>query len=582
MKCVFAEIKRALTGRAFPASVIAAWLCVLAGAFSGAFDILGSGLCAFGEHRKLFLNALSGDAVLFALPILSAVPFAASFAEDVKSGFTKSYLTRTSVGSYLSGKGLGVCISGGLAALLGIAAAYLTLFLVISPCEYVGSHAPPPLLMQILTRFLLFFLCGCFWAMVGLCVSVLSLNVHLAYASPFIAYYLLIILQERYLRAEFMLNPKNWLMLSGDWPLNGWSCSILILLLTLLLMLIFFLIGKRSLTDDSIKRRVNSRVRSTKMLEKRIARSRPAAKTRSGLSSELYEVFSAVRYNFRMWRGNLRIVLTFLLAFIFCFLLSDKVATFAYSVRSITQAFEPFIWTFGDSNSVLMISLLLVLLFSDIPYLDAGAPYYLVRMRRRTWALGQVIYVLIATFIFVAFIFIVTTVICMNNSFIGNMWSETAAILGYSGAGSEIVLPALVRTLEMSRPYHCAETIFLLMLGYTLVLSLLMLLAKLRRGKAAGIVAAFVFSLYGFLLNPQLIKTVFRISDEQMYKANVAVGWLSPLNHSTYHMHSFGYDLLPKLWQTYLVFAILSALLMLLILRAIRRYSFNFLGTENG
>ena len=67
-----------------------------------------------------------------------------------------------------------------------------------------------------------------------------------------------------------------------------------------------------------------------------------------------------------------------------------------------------------------------------------------------------------------------------------------------------------------------------------------------------------------------------------MYKANVAVGWLSPLNHATYHMHSFGYDLLPKLWQTYLVFGLLSALLMILILRAIRRYSFDFLGTENG
>ena len=582
MNSLLAELKRAFTGRAFILSLLCACLCVLAGSFSDVLGIYGNGICGLGEHRTIFLRAADGDAMLLAVPILAAIPFSASFAGDIRSGFAKSYLTRTSVSDYLSGKALGVSLSGGLSVVLGMVAAYIILFLLAAPYEYVGDRPPYPVIPKILIKLLLCFLSGCFWAEIGLIASSLTLNVHLAYASPFIAYYLLIILQERYLRTEFMLNPKNWLTLSGDWPLNGWSCSILILLLTLLLLLIFLLIGRRLLTDDSVRRVGNSRVRSAKRLEERIARSRPAAKTRSGLSAELYEVSSAVRYNFRMWRGNLRIVLTFLLAFIFCFLLSDKVATFAYSVRSTTQAFEPFIWTFGDPNSVLMISLLLVLLFSDIPYLDAGAPYYLVRMRRRTWALGQVIYVLIATFIFVAFIFLVTTVICMNNSFIGNMWSETAAILGYSGAGSEIVLPALVRTLEMSRPYHCAETIFLLMLGYTLVLSLLMLLAKIRRGKAAGIVAAFIFSLYGFLLNPQLIKTVFRISDEQMYKANVAVGWLSPLNHATYHIHSFGYDLLPKLWQTYLVFALLSALLMLLILRAIRRYSFNFLGTENG
>ena len=72
----------------------------------------------------------------------------------------------------------------------------------------------------------------------------------------------------------------------------------------------------------------------------------------------------------------------------------------------------------------------------------------------------------------------------------------------------------------------------------------------------------------------------FQLPDELMYKANVAVGWLSPLNHATYHMHNFGYDLLPRLWQTYLIFGILIVLFFFLSLRAIRKYNFNFVGTE--
>ena len=168
----------------------------------------------------------------------------------------------------------------------------------------------------------------------------------------------------------------------------------------------------------------------------------------------------------------------------------------------------------------------------------------------------------------------------MTQSFAGNMWSETAAILGYSGIGQEIALPALVKTLEMSQPYDCMLTIFLLMLLYTLVMALIMLLMNLKKGYMGGVISVFAFSLYGFLLNPETIKTIFRLPDALMYKANVAVGWLSPLNHATYHMHNFGYDLLPRLWQTYLIFGILIIIIFFLLLRAIRNYSFNFLGTE--
>ena len=581
MKAVFAELKRALTGRAFILTLIGAWVCVLAGAFSEVFDIFDRGTCSLGEHRTVLLRALEGDIIRFAVPILAAIPFAASFADDVKSGFTKSYLTRTSVGGYLSGKGLGVTLSGGLSIAFGIAAAFLTLFLMLSPLEFVGDMPAYAVMDKLAMRLLMYFLSGCLWAEVGLIASSLTLNAHLAYAFPFIAYYLLIILQERYLRTDFMLNPKNWLTLSGDWPLNGWSCPILLSLLVLLALCVFFIIGKGRLRDDAIRKRGKSRAGSKRRLSARIERSRVKPRSRSRLTGELSEVSAAVRYNFQMWRGNIRVALTFMLAFILCFLLSDKAASFAYSAGTVMQAFEPFIWTFGDANSVLMISLLLILLFADMPYLDAGAPYYLVRMRRRSWAWGQVIYVVLATFIYMVFIFAVTTLICMGNSFIGNMWSETAAILGYSGAGREIILPALIKTLEMSRPYQCAGTIFLLMTGYTLLLSLLMLWAKLKRSRGAGIIAAFGFSLFGLLLNPRLIAKVFGVAEGEMYKANVAVGWLSPLNHATYHMHSFGYDLLPKLWQTYLIFALLSAMLMLLIMRAIKRYSFDFLGTEN-
>ncbi len=298
--------------------------------------------------------------------------------------------------------------------------------------------------------------------------------------------------------------------------------------------------------------------------------------------SKLRQVGSVTAYNFRLWRKNPRVIITFALAFILCFLLSDKAVKFAREYETTIQIVEAFVWTFGDANSILLSSLLLVLLFADMPFLSAGTPYYLSRIDRKTWLFGQALYITLATALYMAFILLSTSVVCMSQSFIGNMWSETAAILGYSGAGKAVALPALVKTLEISTPYEAMGTIFLLMLLYTLLIVFIMLTFNIRKGQIAGVVSVFAFSLYGFLLNPQLFKTIFQLPDELMYKANVAVGWLSPLNHATYHTHNFGYDLLPRLWMTYAIFGVMIALCFIFALRSVRKYNFNFTGTENG
>jgi len=73
-----------------------------------------------GFHSDLVMGALSSEAMALALPILSALPYTASFIDDVKSGFIKEYLPRTTVPRYIAGKAVGCAVSGGLALALGI------------------------------------------------------------------------------------------------------------------------------------------------------------------------------------------------------------------------------------------------------------------------------------------------------------------------------------------------------------------------------------------------------------------------------------------------------------------------------
>lgn len=295
---------------------------------------------------------------------------------------------------------------------------------------------------------------------------------------------------------------------------------------------------------------------------------------------KLKGALAVAAYNFRRWHKNPRIVVTFALAFILCFMLSDKVVRFAQSKETTTQLVEAFVWTFGDSNSILLASLLLLLLFADMPFIGTATPFFLMRIDRKTFILGQALYITGSTMLYMLFILGSTVLICMQNSFIGNIWSETAAMLGYSGVGQSIAIPAFVKVLELSRPYYTMVHVFLLMLHYTWLMAFIMLYGNLSRGPAVAGTYVFGFSLLGFLLKPDFIMMILKLPKELKYQANVLIGWLSPLNHATYYMHSFGYDLLPRLWQTYLIFEGLIFGMFLLCLREIRKYNFNFTGTE--
>ena len=296
--------------------------------------------------------------------------------------------------------------------------------------------------------------------------------------------------------------------------------------------------------------------------------------------NKIYKAFVVAGCNFYGWHKNLRIYLCFIFEFIMCYLLTDKSVKFAEEFGTIMQITEPFIWVFGDSNSILLISVLLIFLFADMPQVNASTPLFLMRTDRKTWLAGQFIYIICATIIFLLFILISTSLVCIKYAYIGNVWSPTAAILSYSNSEQTVAIPSMLKTLELSHPYKTTFYIFVLMLFYSLVLVFVMLYFNLRKGKAMSFVSVFAFSVYGFVLNPETIKKLFHFSDDFMYKANVIVGWLSPLNQATYQMHNFGYDKLPTIAETLLIFSALIIVLFVLSVFAIRKYNFNFTGTE--
>lgn len=239
------------------------------------------------------------------------------------------------------------------------------------------------------------------------------------------------------------------------------------------------------------------------------------------------------------------------------------------------QAFEPFIWTFGDATSILLCALLLILLFIDLPKLSPFTPYMLLRMKKWKWLLAQFFYIFFVTTFYMLYVFCVTGLLCMRKTYIGNIWSKTAALLAYSDMGRKLSVPSTVKVMESTSPVECSGQIMMLLICYALTLSFLMLFFQMKIGKKAAIAAGLSYSLFGFLLDPQVLADILHKEDYQMFLMRRIAGWISPLNHATYGMHDFGYDVLPSIGQSCMVFLGILLVLAALSFWTLKKYNFS-------
>ena len=243
-------LSQALTSRAFIISAAGTALILLLSSVQGILaGFRAEGLLACGFHSDLVMSALSSEAMALALPILAALPYTASFVDDVKSGFIKEYLPRTTVPRYIAGKAAACAVSGGLALVLGILAAYGFAALMFLPMETYpkAGESVPNYFGSLVETVLMFFASGAFWSLTGMTFAALTNSKYMAYASPFVLFYLLIILYERYFDKLFVLYPREWLNPSPRWVFGKIGVAVLLTEFSVLMALAFAFAAKRRL-----------------------------------------------------------------------------------------------------------------------------------------------------------------------------------------------------------------------------------------------------------------------------------------------------------------------------------------------
>ena len=102
---------------------------------------------------------------------------------------------------------------------------------------------------DLMGRAFLFFLSGALWSLVGGLFATLTMSKYMAYASPFIFYYVLVILSQRYFSEIYVLNPQEWLNPSPLWNAGIWGAVLLVSELIILLAVLYGILIQRRIQD---------------------------------------------------------------------------------------------------------------------------------------------------------------------------------------------------------------------------------------------------------------------------------------------------------------------------------------------
>jgi len=132
---------------------------------------------------------------------------------------------------------------------LGIFIAYgfsTLLFLPMEAFPEVGAEVPG-YFGSLMETALMFFASGALWSLVGLTLATLTNSKYMAYASPFVLFYLLTILYERYFDRLFVLYPREWLNPSSRWMFGRVGVAVLLIEFSVLMALAFAFAAKRRL-----------------------------------------------------------------------------------------------------------------------------------------------------------------------------------------------------------------------------------------------------------------------------------------------------------------------------------------------
>ncbi|MDR2736378.1 MAG: hypothetical protein LBB49_02305 [Gracilibacteraceae bacterium] len=234
--------------------------------------------------------------------------------------------------------------------------------------------------------------------------------------------------------------------------------------------------------------------------------------------------------NIRKWPGNPRIyVIVLLLA---SFLLSLLV----YVRRFCADAdigVTPWLFPFLMDNPYLVFIFMLgiLLLFCDAPFVDSHQSSMIIRMGKTTWALGQIFYIMVASALYFATIFVLSNLLMLPHVGFSSGWGQIIGTLAQTNAGGAYGVPFFFsyRIMMDYSPFSAMAWCFCLSWLIGVFLGLVHFVINQSLGRGFGTALALFLIFLPFFAFDMGSGKLFALDVGGIYK-NITIDYFSPVS----------------------------------------------------
>lgn len=264
------------------------------------------------------------------------------------------------------------------------------------------------------------------------------------------------------------------------------------------------------------------------------------------------------------WINNPRmLLLAVIVVFINQFII-QPLQQHAQEMGQPLNVLEPFIATVNSEILVIIVPAIFMALFSDFPKMDGSTLFFVHRIGKFNWVMGQILFILYGILTYVTVLFLGSTLPVAGSSFWADGWSNVVskyASLYPDKSQSFACLLIKKNVYNQVSPWNAAFQGYLLMILYLFVIAFIMLLFQCLDKKIYGMLCAACVIAFGGTF------TLVKMSGM----------WLLPMAHVSIWNHFTKYYRKPivPLWESYVYFAAVLLILFILILRNIKKCNFD-------
>ncbi len=203
--------------------------------------------------------------------------------------------------------------------------------------------------------------------------------------------------------------------------------------------------------------------------------------------------------NILSWAQNYRMIMLLLLLFVNLAQYCTRLNSYSEDLGAKINGFGilPMLYNVNNGFSIrLIIQLGIVLMFSNAPFKNSDSLFCVMRTGYARWCVGELIYIVSASFIYTVSLFLITNILCVKNISYSLKWGKTFSSMQMSDA---FVFSSPDKISMQYKPLEALSHTMLLIFLLSVFFGLLIFLMSSLVGRSSGVILASAFVMLGLM-----------------------------------------------------------------------------------